>query len=75
MLKRVFHNEPATENQSNNVNVKKVYSSQASVTVDINTLLNRVKIDKKNELKKKINYIVASVLILVIAALLISFIK
>ena len=54
MLKNYFHN-----NKSNNENNKKRQSILTSnldteSVVDINILLNRVKIEKKNETKRKI---------------------
>ena len=54
MQKTYFHN-----NRSNNENNKKKQSIQTSNigakgVVDINILLNRVKIEEKNEIKKKI---------------------
>ena len=43
--------------------------------VDINKLLNRVKINKQNELKKKIIFFCSSISILIFSATLILFIK
>ena len=44
-------------------------------TVDVNTLLNRVKADKKNEAKKKIIFFCSGLLLLISTATLITFIK
>ena len=43
--------------------------------VDINKLLNRIKINKQTELKKKITFFCSSISILIFSAMLISIIK
>ena len=54
MPKVYFHNEKSIDQ---NINTKRLSEAQhigEKQVVDINKLLNRVKIDKKNELKRKI---------------------
>ena len=52
-----------------------INNSSNNRNVDINKLLNRVKINKQNELKKKIIFFCSSISILIFSATLISFIK
>ena len=56
MKKLYFHNGKAIDQ---NINTKKLFQLQhvnKKQVVDINTLLNRVKIDQKNEIKRKIMF-------------------
>ena len=54
MLKNYFHNNKSTiENKSQKKSILIQHVNQ-KINVDINILLNRIRIDKKNEAKKKI---------------------
>jgi hypothetical protein len=57
---------------------KKIFDAQHTSqkqVVDINILLNRVKIDKKNEIKRKIIFFLFSILGLSLIGTLIAFLK
>lgn len=65
MQKNYFHNKKLYEE---NVNIKRKIKTQYSnkkITVDINKLLNRVKIDKRKELKKKIIFFSTIIIMLI----------
>ena len=54
MLKSYFHNNKSiTENKSQKKSIPIQHVSQ-KINVDINILLNRIRINKKSEIKKKI---------------------
>ena len=56
MPKTYFHNYKS-KNEDNNYNKKRfieIYNKEKKVPVDINILLNRVKMEEKNQIKKKI---------------------
>ena len=64
MPKVYFHNDKSIDQ---NLNTKKLSGAQPlekKQVVDINKLLNRVKIDKKNEIKKKIIFYISTILAL-----------
>jgi hypothetical protein len=75
MQKAVFYKNKST---NQNINRKRLfnaqYTSQKQV-VDINKLLNRVKIDKKNETKRKIIFFISSILGFSLIGTLIVFLK
>ena len=75
MQKINFHNGKSIDQ---NINTKKLsvaqYISEKQV-VDINKLLNRIKIDQKNETKKKIIFYSSSILALSLFSTLIMTIK
>ena len=75
MRKVYFHNEKSIDQ---NINTKKLSDSQhigERQVVDINKLLNRVKIDQKNETKRKIIFYSSIVLGLSLLGTLITFLK
>ena len=53
MRKVYFHNEKSIDQNINTKKLSKVQNKNEKQVVDINKLLNRVKIDKRNENKKK----------------------
>ena len=75
MRKVVFYKKNST---NQNINRKRLfdaeYTNQKQV-VDINKLLNRVKIDKKNEIKRKIIFVSFSILGFSLIGILIAFLK
>ena len=75
MRKVDFHNEKSIEQ---NINTKRLAEAQhigERQVVDINKLLNRVKIDKKNETKRKIIFYSFIILGLSLFGALIRFLK
>ena len=62
MLKNVFHNNKSS---LNNLEVKTFYKAdypKKILNVDVNKLLNRVKINEKNEKKQKIIFFSSGIL-------------
>ena len=75
MLKTFFHkNRPTNENKDQKKTIPLKYIDQKRI-VDINKLLNRVRIDKKNETKRKIIFYSSSILALSLFSTLIVTIK
>ena len=75
MPKVYFHNEKSIDQ---NINTKRLSEAQhvsEKQVVDINKLLNRVKIDQKNETKRKIIFYSSTVLGLSLLGTLITFLK
>ena len=75
MPKVYFHNEKSIDQ---NINTKRLSEAQhigERQVVDINKLLNRVKIDKKNETKRKIIFYSFVILGLSLLGTLITFLK
>ena len=75
MRKVYFHNEKSIDQ---NINTKRLSEAQhigERQVVDINKLLNRVKIDQKNETKRKIIFYSSTVLGLSLLGTLITFLK
>ena len=75
MKKTYFHNERSIDQ---NVNTKRLSEAQhidEKQAVDINKLLNRVKIDQKNETKQKIIFYSFIILGLSLLGTLITFLK
>ena len=75
MPKVYFHNEKSIDQ---NINTQKLYTAQnvsEKQVVDINKLLNRVKIDQKNETKRKIIFYSSAILALTLFSTLIIIIK
>ena len=70
-----FHNKKSI---NQNINTKRLSEAQhigERQVVDINKLLNRVKIDQKNETKRKIIFYSSTVLGLSLLGTLITFLK
>ncbi len=75
MLKTYFHNaKHISENKSQKKTIPTQYVDQKRI-VDINKLLNTVRIEKKNETKKKIIFYSSVILTLGLFATLITIIK
>ena len=75
MPKVYFHNEKSIDQ---NINTKRLSEAQhigERQVVDINKLLNRVKIDQKNETKQKIIFYSFVILGLSLLGTLITFLK
>jgi len=75
MRKVYFHNEKLIDQ---NINTKRLSEAQyigERQVVDINKLLNRVKIDQKNEIKRKIIFYSFVILGLTLLGTLITFLK
>jgi len=75
MPKVYFHNEKSIDQ---NINTKRLSEAQhigERQVVDINKLLNRVKIDQKNETKRKIIFFSFVILGLSLLGTLITFLK
>ena len=75
MRKVYFHNEKSIDQ---NINTKRLSEAQhinERQVVDINKLLNRVKIDQKNETKRKIIFYSFVILGLSLLGTLIAFLK
>ena len=75
MRKVYFHNEKSIDQ---NINTKRLSEAQhigERQVVDINKLLNRVKIDQKNETKRKIIFYSVIILGLSLLGTLITFLK
>jgi hypothetical protein len=72
---RIFDkNKSKSENKSKKKNIPVQYIDQKRI-VDINKLLNRVRIDKKNETKRKIILYSSIILVLGLFSTLIMIIK
>ena len=75
MRKVYFHNKKSIDQ---NINTKRLSEAQyigERQVVDINKLLNRVKIDQKNEIKRKIIFYSFVILGLSLLGTLIKFLK
>ena len=75
MRKVYFHNEKPIDQNINKKRLSETQRISEKQVVDINKLLNRVKIDKKNETKRKIIFYVLSILGLCLFGSLITFLK
>ena len=72
---RIFdNNKSKSESKSQKKNIPVQYIDQKRI-VDINKLLNRVKIDQKNETKRKIIFYSSTILGLFLLGTLITFLK
>ena len=75
MRKVYFHNKKTIDE---NINVKRLHEGQhigKKEVVDINKLLNRVKIDQKKETKKKIIFYCSNILVLMLLVTSIALLK
>ena len=75
-MRKVFYYKEKSIDQ--NINTKKLFKAQnisEKQVVDINKLLNRVKIDQKNETKRKIIFHTFAILGLSLLGTLITFIR
>ena len=70
-----FHNNKSIDQNINTNKLSKVQHLGEKQIVDINKLLNRVKINQKNEIKQKIIFYSLSILGLSLLGTLITFLK
>ena len=70
-----FHNEKSIDQNINTKRLSEVQHVSEKQVVDINKLLNRVKVDQKNETKKKIIFYISTVLGLSLLGTLITLLK
>ena len=70
-----FHNNKSIDQNINTNKLSKVQHLGEKQIVDINKLLNRVKINQKNEIKQKIIFYSLSILGLSLLGALITFLK
>jgi hypothetical protein len=75
MRKVYFHNEKSIDQNINTKRLSEVQHVNEKQVVDINKLLNRVKIDQKNETKQKIIFYSSTILGLSLLGTLITFLK
>jgi len=75
MQKMYFHNNKSIDQNLNTKKLSKVHSVSEKQVVNINKLLNRIKIDHKNETKRKIIFYSLSILGLSLLGTLITFLK
>jgi hypothetical protein len=75
MRKVYFHNEKSIDQNINTKRLSEVQHTGERQVVDINKLLNRVKIDQKNETKRKIIFYSFVILGLSLLGTLIMFLK
>ena len=70
-----FHNNKSIDQNINTKKLSKVENISEKQVVDINKLLNKIKIDHKNETKRKIIFYSLSILGLSLLGTLITFLK
>ena len=75
MRKVYFHNGKSIDQNINTKRLSEVQQVSEKQVVDINKLLNRVKIDQKNETKRKIIFYSLTILALGLFSTLIMIIK
>ena len=75
MPKVYFHNEKSIDQNINTKRLSEVQQVSEKQVVDINKLLNRVKIDQKNETKKKFIFYSLTILSLSLLGTLIAVLK
>ena len=75
MRKVYFHNGKSIDQNINTKRLSEVQQVSEKQVVDINKLLNRVKIDQKNETKRKIIFYSFVILGLSLLGTLITFLK
>ena len=75
MRKMYFHHEKSIDQNTNTKRLSEAQHINKRQVVDINKLLNRVKIDQKNETKRKIIFYSFIILGLSLLGFLITFLK
>ena len=75
MRKVSYHNKKSIDQNINTKKLSKAQNISEKQVVDINKLLNRVKIDQKNETKRKIIFYSFVILGLFLFGTLIAFLK
>ena len=75
MRKVYFHNNKSIDQNINTKRLSEVQQISEKQVVDINKLLNRVKIDQKNETKRKIIFCSFTIVLLSLFGTLITLLK
>ena len=75
MRKVYFHDDKSIDQNINTKRLSEVQQVSEKQVVDINKLLNRVKIDQKNETKRKIIFYSLSILGLSLSGTIIALLK
>jgi len=75
MRKVYFHNEKSIDQNTNTKRLSEAQQIGKRQVVDINKLLNRVKIDQKNETKRKIIFYSLTTLVLGLFSTFIMIVK
>ncbi|MDB3903421.1 hypothetical protein N9297_01535 [Candidatus Pelagibacter sp.] len=75
MQKLNFHNGKTIDQNTNTKKLSEIHRIRKKQVVDINTLLNRVKIDQKNDTKRKIIFYSSTILGLSLIGTLITLLK
>tara|TARA_B100000767_G_C19551987_1_gene445343 strand:- start:492 stop:719 length:228 start_codon:yes stop_codon:yes gene_type:complete len=75
MEKELYHNKNLINQNLNTKKLSRALNINKKQVVDINKLLNRVKIEQKNETKRKIIFYSSTVLGLTLFGTLIAFLK
>ena len=75
MQKLNFHNGKTIDQNTNTKKLSEIHRIRKKQAVDINTLLNRVKIDQKNDTKRKIIFYSSTILGLSLIGTLITLLK
>jgi hypothetical protein len=75
MQKTIFHNNKSTSQNEDIKNLEQVSFVNKKVNVDINKLLNRVKLKEKKEKKEKFIFLGIAILVLGLMGIFITFIK
>tara|TARA_B100000795_G_scaffold183467_1_gene139122 strand:+ start:1089 stop:1316 length:228 start_codon:yes stop_codon:yes gene_type:complete len=75
MQKNYFHNNKQTNENKNYKELLPSFIENTKIVVDINILLNRVKIERKNEIKRKILFFSFTTLAITLFGAFITIIK
>jgi len=75
MRKNYFHNGKSTNENKDEKKLPQSLNIDIKSIVDINILLNKVKIDEKNQIKKKIIFFSLVTTILILFGTFIAFLK
>ena len=75
MRKVFYHNKSSIDQNINTKKLSKEQNISEKQIVDINKLLNRIKIDQKNETKRKIIFYISAILALCLFSTFIVVIK
>ena len=75
MQKNIFHNYKHTDEIFEEKKLSNLVKKNERQVVDINKLLNRVKINKHNEIKKQILFFSLAIFLLIVIGIFISIMK
>ena len=75
MQRKIFYNEKSINKNEKKKKIALNYKQNIKKVVDINILLNRVKIDEKNEIRKKIIFFSIVSLAIILLGKLVIIIK